>query len=119
MNTDWEQKYNQDYKNGLKLLLNECRIQQINLRKCKWIPIFNEKLSLLNVCEKFWTCVIEQGKLPSISKCRSINDIMHNSRTYLMDWCHTEDGTEWWRRVLNQSFGDTHDRTLFVNKGWE
>lgn len=91
---------NEDYKKGMRFLLQKCKESGINIRTVEWVPIYSSFLSERDSCYKFWFNVWEQGRLHKIKECDTLNDIALDCSKLLFYWCDTREGDDYWKRVL-------------------
>jgi hypothetical protein len=93
--------HEKDFKDGvyyLKKLLCEQGLYNKTMN-CKWIIPLSKLLSEYGVCKDFWYNTYLQGRLEKIRECETINDLFHYYKTYLFDWCSTEQGHSYWERI--------------------
>lgn len=88
-----------DYKKGIRFLLNETRKSGIYIKKCNWVVGFSRYLSRSGLCYSFWRNVFDQGNLSRIEKCLNIEDIFHGRDTCLFIWHYTPQNVEVWERL--------------------
>lgn len=105
-----ENLFNEDYKKGMKLLLQESKKQGINVRKCQWIPNVSKMLSEHDLCYKFWHNVVKQKYLNRVFLCKDWYDVMYDSAKWLFLWPLSEEGAAFWKTNLWEMLGlDLHD----------
>ena len=93
-------KRNEDYVNGIKFLLRECKKSNINIRSYAWVCDLSMILSHYNVCYKFWFNTCNQNRLNRIPQCDIVYDIVYNSNTSLFTWDKTPEGGNFWHLLL-------------------
>lgn len=92
---------NEDYINGMRVLLRISHEQGINIRKFELIPLFCQKLSERGVCETFWKEVRTQNSVRYLTfyypSCAPKNLIMLSSA--LLVWDATSQGYRFWSDI--------------------
>lgn len=90
---------NEDYKNGIRFLMQKCRAAGIEIRKYPWVCDLSKILSEHGVCYTYWFNTYKQDRLTNIPLCYEINDIMYGDTT-LFVWGSTSEGEVFWRSLL-------------------
>lgn len=106
-------KRNEDYINGIKFLLIECKKLGINIHECSWVCDLSMVLSWFNACYKFWHNTFDQSKLHRIPLCKEVKDIMYVRGKSLFTWDMTPEGGDFWNTLLGRDLlGDHLNRKL-------
>lgn len=71
----FEQVCDEDYKIGIRLILNQSKKDKYNLREYEWVLPFSRYLSRKQLCERFWRESIKQGLSNRLTKCNTVNDV--------------------------------------------
>lgn len=93
-------KGNEDYINGVRLLLHMSKEAKFPIRKYPWVLEFSRILSTQNVCLRFWSNVQRQKRLERIPLCGSADDIFFGFKKSLFAWCDTPEGGTFWSKML-------------------
>lgn len=96
---------NDDYKKGVKFLLQHSKKYGFNVRKYQWLLPFLKRLSELNACYGFCVNIIQQGNLPRLESYVSTEDIFH-SYSPAFQWIETEEGFTYWKNIDRKLFGE-------------
>lgn len=90
-------KLSDDYWKGIKIVTEEAKKNNINIRRKKyeWLIDFSYILSLSNRCYEFWKAVKEQDRFDHISYVNNLEEIMYTSAC-LFIWEYTEGGHVYW-----------------------
>lgn len=95
---------NEDYKKGVKYLLQYSKKYDINVRKYQWLLPFLKKLSELNACHNFCVNIVRQGNLPRLEKFETTKDIFHSFKP-AFQWAETDEGFAYWKNIDRKLFG--------------
>ena len=109
---------NDDYKNGIKLLLKASKEENFPIRNFKWVTYFSNELAKKDLCEKFWKNTIKQNNLQRIGKCHSIYDTMHTRGSSLFIWDFAAEGHTFWDLKLHELFERERIKKSFEKLGW-
>ena len=96
--------YDEDYRKGMKLLVTECKKEDIDYHKLRWLIKFSKMLSYKGVCYKFWLNVVEQKRVSRILHCNTVSDAFYGIGLSLFIWYNSKEGREFWNSRLETIF---------------
>lgn len=99
---------NEDYYNGMRILLRECKTYNIDIHSYSWVCDLSMVLSWFGACHKFWSNVSDQHKLDRIRLCKKIEDIMFIKGKSLFTWDLTPEGGIFWHSLLLRDLFGKH-----------
>ena len=94
-----DNQYNQDYVNGMRVLLQISHEQGINIRKFEWIPLFCQRLSEYYACEIFWKEVARQNTMYMLKNYFPLDPKILVS--LMLTWNETPQGSYFWNGIYN------------------
>lgn len=105
-----------DFADGIDTLRRESLTIKayFDVANCKWIIPFSMYLSTRGLCYKFWRSVIEQSNVRLIPKCNTIDDICYGKGKCLFVWEETQEGHDFWSRVLTRDIPNFSESTMFT-----
>ena len=92
-------QYNQDYINGMRILIQNSHEQGFNVRRLKWVPSFCQKLSEYDACEPFWKEVVRQNTMYMLKDYFPLTPKILVG--LILTWRETPQGYEFWNRIYD------------------
>lgn len=109
---------NEDYKRGMKFLLEKSKESNINIRKLWWIPILSKHLSEYDMCYNFWFNTYAQDRIKRIPLASCPHDLFHTSGICLFNWSITEEGHDAWSELKTKLFPNKKIEHTLFEKIW-